>query len=349
MEDEQSDEENGQNEPVTPKSSKANKVPPKTPKSSTVHKKPAARNSKQEHGPHAKRTGASKTTRGASNKPATKASKPSKPGKSGRSAKPSKSKTVDGKSKKPAAKKTEKSAADDKRARASEVESNKRKRDATESENDARAAEAVIEYKSIVDDFPENELIGQFTRATRFSKMAKENGAWRGADKVIDISLIPGIADKVIPMAEAPDGAFLTEEKEAEIVRTVPSDSLRFSRKSIQYQRIRGQEILEQTFCKLGVLCDLQKKQTLCMETLNADALLRFYSSPEIDALAKEMLGNDYHQTIADNYIESYDKSAVGGSAYKSRLGKFAVQFHLDKEKMLATNPVLYNNPTSNV
>lgn len=54
MEDEQSDEGHEQSEPVTPKSSKANKVAPKTPKSSVASKKSMPKSHKPDGASQAK-------------------------------------------------------------------------------------------------------------------------------------------------------------------------------------------------------------------------------------------------------------------------------------------------------
>lgn len=198
-------------------------------------------------------------------------------------------------------------------------------------------------FVSLVADFPEDKYIGQFTRATRFSKMIRDNAGWRGSNRMIDISSIPGVEGMVIPMEGAEEGCFVTSEKEAELTQQVPFDSLRYSKKSIQYERIRGQEILEQAFCKYAVLCELQKKQTLCMETVNADALLRHYSTPGLEAICRQKNEGDYNKTIIQNFHEAYPEKQIGGDAYNKRVSAFAKQFNLDESTLAKTKVPEYN------
>ena len=115
---------------------------------------------------------------------------------------------------------------------------------------------------ALVDDIPEDEFIGQFTRAARYVRaildlVTPEDGG------LVDVSEVDNY--------EPPE---LSEEESASIVENANAKKIRFSKKSIQSVRWLMKILLSQRCKEFSYMCKIQKKQTLCMDQIIAEKLM---------------------------------------------------------------------------
>jgi hypothetical protein len=183
-----------------------------------------------------------------------------------------------------------------------------------------------VEVPSVIDDFPESDYIGQFTRAARFAKAVRES-ATVDPDGLLDTDGIPNYESLPI-----------TPDQEAAILKAVTAAQVRFSKKSIQFIRWLTQTLLRQSFDEHAVVNRLQKKATLCMDQVVAHQQRRGVCN-----MSTAKIVRDADEDLSDVCLANFLAAENGNheKAWKSALG-CAKTLKLDTDRLAERAKEMY-------